>query len=129
MKVLSSPQLMVLDNEAARLQVGDLVPYLTSSSQSTLTTNSPIINSIDYRETGVIMEVTPRVNSGGLVTLDIAQEVSDVDTAATANRDPVADLPGAQRALARGGAGWTDGRAGRADPRQFDEAAIAASRG
>ena len=82
-KVLSSPQLMVLDNEAARLQVGNLVPYLTSSSQSTLA-NSAVINSIDYRETGVIMEVTPRVNSGGLVTLDIAQEVSDVDTAATA---------------------------------------------
>ena len=75
---------MVLDNEAARLQVGDLVPYLTSSSQSTVA-NSSVINSIDYRETGVIMQVTPRVNSGGLVTLDIAQEVSDVNTAATAS--------------------------------------------
>lgn len=84
-KVLSSPQLLVLDNESARLQVGNLVPYLTTSSQSTLTTGSPVINSIDYRETGVIMEVTPRVNSGGLVTLDIAQEVSDIDTTATAN--------------------------------------------
>ena len=82
-KVLSSPQVLVLDNEPARLQVGNLVPFLTSSSQSTLTTGSPVINSIDYRETGVIMEVTPRVNSGGLVTLDISQEVSDVDTAAT----------------------------------------------
>ena len=84
-KVLSSPQLMVLDNETARLQVGNLVPYLTTSSQSTVSTNAAIINSIDYRETGVIMEVTPRVNSGGLVTLDIAQEVSDVDAASTAN--------------------------------------------
>ncbi len=84
-KVLSSPQLMVLDNEAARLQVGNLVPYLTSSSQSQLTNNANIVNSIDYRETGVIMEVTPRVNSGGLVTLDISQEVSDVDNSATAS--------------------------------------------
>ena len=84
-KVLSSPQLLVLDNESARLQVGNLVPFLTTSSQSTLTTGAPVINSIDYRETGVIMEVTPRVNSGGLVTLDIAQEVSDVDTTATNN--------------------------------------------
>lgn len=82
-RVLSSPQLMVLDNEAARLQVGQLVPYLTQSAQSTITGNAPVINSIAYRETGVIMEVTPRVNSGGLVTLDIAQEVSDVDTTAT----------------------------------------------
>jgi len=78
-RVLSSPQLMVLDNEAARLQVGALVPFLTSSSQSVATANAPVINSVDYRETGVIMQVTPRVNSGGLVTLDISQEVSDVD--------------------------------------------------
>ncbi len=77
-KVLSSPQVLVLDNEAARLQVGNLVPFLTASSQSQITSNAPIVNSIDYRETGVILEVTPRVNSGGLVTLDIAQEVSDV---------------------------------------------------
>ena len=84
-KVLSSPQVLVLDNEAARLQVGNLVPFLTTSSQSAITSNAPVINSIDYRETGVIMEVTPRVNSGGLVTLDISQEVSDVDPNANSN--------------------------------------------
>ena len=77
-KVLSSPQVLVLDNEAARLQVGNLVPFLTASSQSQITNHAPIVTSIDYRETGVILEVTPRVNSGGLVTLDISQEVSDV---------------------------------------------------
>lgn len=77
-KVLSSPQVLVLDNEAARLQVGNLVPFLTQSAQSTITGNAPIVSSVDYRETGVILEVTPRVNSGGLVTLDISQEVSDV---------------------------------------------------
>ena len=81
--VLSSPQLLVMDNHPARLQVGALVPYLTQTGQSTLGFNAPIINSIDYRETGVITEVTPRVNSGGLVTLDINQEVSNVDTQAT----------------------------------------------
>ena len=82
-QVLSSPQLLVLDNEAARLQVGALVPYLSQTSQSTITTGSPVINSINYQQTGVIMQVTPRVNSGGLVTLDIAQEVSDVASAVT----------------------------------------------
>jgi general secretion pathway protein D len=81
--VLSSPQLTVVDNQLARLQVGALVPYLTGTAQSTLTSNAPIVNSIAYQQTGVIMEVTPRVNSGGLITLDIAQEVSDVDTATT----------------------------------------------
>ena len=79
-QVLSSPQLLVLDNRPARLQVGALVPFLTSSSQSALTNNATIVNQVQYQPTGVIMEVTPRVNSGGLVTLDISQEVSDVDT-------------------------------------------------
>ncbi len=82
--VLSSPQLLVLDNQPARLQVGDLVPYLTTSSQSTLVANSTIVNSVNYQPTGVIMNVTPRVNSGGLVTLDISQEVSAIDTTVTA---------------------------------------------
>jgi general secretion pathway protein D len=82
--VLSSPQLLVLDNQAARLQVGNLVPYLTSSAQSTLTSSASVINSVNYQPTGVIMNVTPRVNSGGLVTLDISQEVSGIDTTVTA---------------------------------------------
>jgi len=77
-KVLSAPQVFVMDNEPARLQVGQQVPVLTGTATSTLTTGAPIVNSIDYHPTGVIMLVTPHVNSGGLVTLDIAQEVSDV---------------------------------------------------
>jgi general secretion pathway protein D len=77
--VLSSPELLVLDNQTARLQVGDLVPYLTSSSQNTAA-NSAVINSVNYQPTGVIMNVTPRVNNGGVVTLDISQEVSGIDT-------------------------------------------------
>ncbi|HEV2673541.1 MAG TPA: type II secretion system secretin GspD [Aliidongia sp.] len=76
-RVLSSPQIMVLDNEKATLQVGDQVPYLTQTSQSTLTSTSDVISSVAYQETGVIMQVIPRVNTGGLVTLDIAQEVSE----------------------------------------------------
>jgi general secretion pathway protein D len=83
--VLSSPELMVLDNQTAQLQVGAAVPYLSQSSQSTLSANAPVVNSVQYQQTGVIMGVTPRVNSGGLVTLDISQEVSDVaDTVTTA---------------------------------------------
>jgi general secretion pathway protein D len=81
--ILSSPQLMVLDGQPASLQAGDLVPYLTQTSQSTLTANSPVINSIDYRETGVILQITPHVGSDGVVTLDVAQEVSAVQPAVT----------------------------------------------
>ena len=81
--MLSAPQVMVLDNEPARLQVGQQVPVLTGTAQSTLAAGAPVVNSVDYHSTGVIMQVTPRVNSGGLVALDIAQEVSDVAAAQT----------------------------------------------
>lgn len=86
-RVLSSPQLLVLDNEMARLQVGDNVPYLTQTAQSTLTSTAEIISSVSYQETGVILQVVPKVNSGGLVTLDISQEVSDVATTNSSNID------------------------------------------
>lgn len=76
-RIKSSPRLMVLDNQTARLQVGDEVPVITQQQQSTVDTAN-IVNSIQFRETGVILEVTPRVNSGGLVTLDIQTEVSNV---------------------------------------------------
>ena len=81
--VLSSPEILVLDNQPARLQVGSVVPYLSQTSQSTITTNAPVVSSISYQQTGVIMEVTPRVNSGGLVTLDVMQDVSSVATGIT----------------------------------------------
>jgi general secretion pathway protein D len=81
--VLSSPELMVLDGQSASLQVGDLVPYLTQTSQDTTSSGSPVINSIDYRETGVILQVTPHVGTDGLVTLDIDQEVSGVSPTVT----------------------------------------------
>jgi general secretion pathway protein D len=80
-KILSAPQVTVLDNQPARLQVGQQVPVLTGTATSTLTTGAPVVNSVDYHATGVIMQVTPRVNSGGLVSLDIAQEVSSVAAA------------------------------------------------
>lgn len=76
--VVSSPQLMVLDHQTAVLQVGDQVPIPTQQSQSVSTPGAPVINTIEYRDTGVILTVMPRVNSSGLVTLDITQEVSDV---------------------------------------------------
>jgi len=77
-KVISSPQLMVLDNEPARLQVGDQVPIAVRSSVSVTDPEAPVVNEIEYRDTGVILDIIPRVNASGLVVLDIIQEVSDV---------------------------------------------------
>jgi general secretion pathway protein D len=80
--VVSAPKILVLNNQTAVLQVGDQVPIATQNSTSTIDPNAPTINSIEYRDTGVILKVTPRVNASGLVLLDIAQEVSDVNTTA-----------------------------------------------
>ncbi len=82
-RVLSSPELLVLDGQPARLQVGDVVPYLSQTSQSTITSNAPVVSSINYQQTGVVMEVTPHVNTSGLVTLDVVQDVSDVSSTIT----------------------------------------------
>jgi general secretion pathway protein D len=85
--VISSPELMVLDHQSAVLQVGDQVPIPVQQAQSVINPDSPLVNSIDYRDTGVILRVSPRVNSNGLVTLDISQEVSDVTTTTTSSLD------------------------------------------
>jgi general secretion pathway protein D len=79
--VISSPQLMVLDHQTAVLQVGAQVPIPSQQAQSTLVVGGPIVSTIEYRDTGVILTVMPRVNSSGLVTLDITQEVSDIGAA------------------------------------------------
>ncbi len=76
--VLDSPELLVVDNQPARLQVGSLVPYQSGTAQSTLTSTSQIVSQINYQPTGVILEITPRINTSGSVTLDVSQEVSAV---------------------------------------------------
>lgn len=77
-EVVSSPNVMVLNNGTALLEVGDQVPISTGQAVSVSAGNAPIVNSIEYRSTGVILKVTPSVNKSGLVTLDVLQEVSNV---------------------------------------------------
>jgi general secretion pathway protein D len=84
-EIISSPALTVLDNQTARLQVGDQVPVATRASQSVVSPDAPIVNDIEFKDTGVILAVTPRVNASGLVLLDISQEVSDVVPTTTSN--------------------------------------------
>lgn len=85
--VVSSPQLMVLNNQTATLQVGDQVPIVTQTAVSVATTGAPVVNSIQMKDTGVILKVTPRVNSSGMVIMDISQEVSDVAKTTTSDLD------------------------------------------
>ena len=75
LNVISSPSLMVLDNQTAAIQVGDQVPIETGS---TTTDGGNTITSITYRDTGVKLDVTPSVNAGAMVTMDVEQSVTDI---------------------------------------------------
>ena len=81
--VISTPSVMVLDNHTASIHVGDQQPV---QSQSTVTNGGNVQNSITYKDTGVKLTVTPSVNDGGLVTLDIDQSVTDVGPVDAATR-------------------------------------------
>ena len=83
--VISTPSVLVLDNHTAAIHVGDQQPI---QSRQLVTDGGNITNSIEYKDTGVKLEVTPSVNDGGLVTLDVNQSVTDVgpEDAATGQR-------------------------------------------
>ncbi len=76
--VISSPHLMVLDNRTAELNVGDEVPVVTQQQQSTINNSSNLVNTVQFRDTGVILRVTPRVSASGSINMEIEQEVSSV---------------------------------------------------
>jgi general secretion pathway protein D len=81
-KVLSNPSLVVLDNQAATLQVGDQVPFSTGTA-TVLTANNTVVSTIDYKNTGIILRVLPRANANGNIVLDIEQEISSVAAGST----------------------------------------------
>ena len=81
--VISTPSVLVLDNHTASIHVGDQQPI---QSSSTVTNGGNVQNSITYKDTGVKLDVTPSVNDGGLVTLDISQSVTDVGPVDAATR-------------------------------------------
>jgi general secretion pathway protein D len=85
--VISSPSLTVMDNKTAVLQIGDQVPITTQSAISTSVPNAPIVNSISYKDTGVILSITPRINDSGKILLDLEQEVSTVAATTTSGID------------------------------------------
>ncbi|MCV6627392.1 MAG: type II secretion system secretin GspD [Cellvibrionaceae bacterium] len=74
LNVISSPSIMVLDNHTATIKVGTQVPVETGSD---VTSTGVVSNRVEYTDTGVDLEVTPSVNAGGMVTMDVAQSVKD----------------------------------------------------
>ncbi len=85
-QVLSAPSLVVMNNQQAQIQVGDDIPI----SQTTVNTiaSDTTLSSVEYIQTGVILDVTPRINPGGLVYMDIKQQVSDAGTTTATDVNP-----------------------------------------
>ncbi|KTC53651.1 type II secretion system protein GspD [Pseudomonas fluorescens ABAC62] len=85
-QVLSAPSLVVMNNQPAQIQVGDNIPI----SQTTVNTGTSdtTLSSVEYVQTGVILDVVPRINPGGLVYMDIQQQVSDAQDQATSSDTP-----------------------------------------
>lgn len=77
-RVVSSPQVVVMDSQVAQLLVGDRVPILTRTSQSVDNPDAPIVSQVDYVNTGVILRVVPRISQSGKVTMEVYQEISNV---------------------------------------------------
>ncbi len=85
--IVSSPNIMALNNQKASLQVGDQVPIVTQQATGVASASAPVVNSVTLKDTGIILTVTPRVNASGRVLLDIDQEVSSVVKTTTSGID------------------------------------------
>lgn len=97
LRVLSAPSLMVLNNKEANIQVGDQIPVVTTQFQPSGAVGDVSTRaSVQFRDTGVIMRVTPRVNPGGLVFLEISQELSEP---LPAQRDVTGNVPVSKRTI------------------------------
>lgn len=86
-ELISSPRVTTLNNLSARLQVGDQVPVTTQSAVSVTDPDAPVVNSVSFRDTGVILQVRPSIRGGGMIEVEISQEVSAVAETTTSDID------------------------------------------
>ncbi|WP_051938487.1 type II secretion system secretin GspD [Luteibacter sp. 9135] len=87
-KILSAPSLVVVNNHKARIQVGDQIPVTQTYVNTNVGSGNPV-GQVEYKDTGVILDVRPRVNPGGLVYLDVIQEVSRAGSDTNATNLPI----------------------------------------
>lgn len=87
-KVISSPHIMVTDNQTAKIQVGQQIS-VTTQQQSGTATVTGLVSTFQYLNTGILLSVTPHINAGGMVTMDINQEVSTVGDAPAGTNPPI----------------------------------------
>ena len=86
-RIVSSPSILVLENETATIKVGDQVPVKTQETNSTIN-DQTVTNSFVYRDTGVILTVKPRVTASGVVTIELGQQLSSVTAGSGSSDNP-----------------------------------------
>ena len=99
--ILASPHIMAANNQEATIQIGDEVPILTSQSVPLVSQQTSFQTStINYRNTGILLTLKPQINARGLVTLEIAQEVSSASATTTGvNNTPTISVRQAKTTL------------------------------
>ena len=92
--ILSTPRLTVLDNHEAVIQIGQDVPVATGqqTTASSTATDPTIQTSIQYRSLGIILKVKPTINTEGLLTLELTQEVSDLSKSTGVGNSPIVNI-------------------------------------
>lgn len=86
-EVVSAPRIVALNNRTATLQIGDQVPVVVQTSQTNTAPDAPRVVNVEYRDTGVILTVTPRVSGEDSIILSVTQEVSAVAKTTTSGID------------------------------------------
>jgi len=81
--ILSSPRIVTRNGEAATIQVGQEVPIITSQQTTPVTGNAGVLQTVQYRNTGVILKVRPVIHSENQVDIEISQEVSAAQSTTT----------------------------------------------
>ncbi len=75
-ELLSTPHILVRDEQTASIQVGESQPVLTGTSSTTTTADR--LSTVQYRDIGSILTVTPRIGENNMITLDVSQEISEI---------------------------------------------------
>ena len=77
--ILSTPNLLMLDNEEARIMVGQNIPILTGSYTTTMGSSTNPFQTVERKDVGIVLKIRPQISDSGSITLKVAQEVSSVD--------------------------------------------------
>ena len=83
--ILSTPNLLMLDNEEARIMVGQNIPILTGSYTTVSGSTTNPFQTVERKDVGIVLKIRPQISDSGSITLKVAQEVSSVDNSVDTN--------------------------------------------